>query len=87
MIFLQRKASKIYVNYAFVTVNSDIVWKKKVEGWPDYTWRGTQILRADKPDGPFLPLSTLQQTPLDEMALDGTLWVEDGVPYMVYCHE
>lgn len=73
--------------YAFVTVNSDIVWKKKVEGWPDYTWRGTQILRADKPDGPFLPLSTHQQTPLDEMALDGTLWVEDGVPYMVYCHE
>jgi hypothetical protein len=21
------------------------------------------------------------------MALDGTLWVQDGVPYMVYCHE
>ncbi len=21
------------------------------------------------------------------MALDGTLWVEDGKPYMVYCHE
>jgi len=21
------------------------------------------------------------------MALDGTLWVEDGTPYMVYCHE
>ncbi|UKI17739.1 MAG: hypothetical protein L6V80_06255 [Bacteroidales bacterium] len=24
---------------------------------------------------------------MDEMALDGTLWVEDGKPYMVYCHE
>ena len=21
------------------------------------------------------------------MTLDGTLWVEDGVPYMVFCHE
>ena len=21
------------------------------------------------------------------MALDGTLWVENNVPYMVYCHE
>lgn len=73
--------------YAFVTVNSNVVWKKKVEGWPDYSWRGTQILRADKPDGPFLPISLHQQTPLDEMALDGTLWVEDGTPYMVYCHE
>ena len=26
-------------------------------------------------------------TPIDQMALDGTLYVEDGVPYMVYCHE
>src|SRR5690606_3082188 len=23
----------------------------------------------------------------DMMTLDGTLWVEDGVPYMIYCHE
>lgn len=21
------------------------------------------------------------------MCLDGTLWVENGVPYMIYCHE
>jgi hypothetical protein len=21
------------------------------------------------------------------MAIDGTLWVENGTPYMVYCHE
>ena len=26
-------------------------------------------------------------TPMDRMALDGTLWVEDKQPYMVYCHE
>lgn len=26
-------------------------------------------------------------TPMDRMALDGTLWEENGVPYMVYCHE
>jgi hypothetical protein len=25
--------------------------------------------------------------PVDMMTLDGTLWVEAGVPYMVYCHE
>ena len=25
--------------------------------------------------------------PVDMMTLDGTFWVEDGVPYMVFCHE
>ena len=24
---------------------------------------------------------------MGRMALDGTLWVEDGIPYMIYCHE
>ncbi len=24
---------------------------------------------------------------MGQMCLDGTLWVEDGVPYMIYCHE
>ena len=27
------------------------------------------------------------QTPIDYMALDGTLYVEDNQPYMVFCHE
>ena len=35
--------------------------------------------------GPFVPLGKGSQTPPDWMALDGTLWVEDGVPYMVFC--
>jgi len=26
-------------------------------------------------------------TPPEHSTLDGTLWVEDGVLYMVYCHE
>lgn len=73
--------------YAFATVNSDVKWKNNVEGWAEYKWRGTQIFRADTPTGPFLPITKHQQTPFDEMALDGTLWVEDGTPYMVYCHE
>lgn len=73
--------------YLFATINSDIVWKKRKEGWPDYTWRGTQIFHADSPEGPFKPFSKFVATPTDWMALDGTLWVEDGTPYMVFCHE
>ena len=73
--------------YLFATINTDIEWKGRKEGWSPYTYRGTQIFRSDSPEGPFEALSRMPATPIDEMALDGTLWVEDGVPYMVYCHE
>ncbi|MDR2041413.1 MAG: glycoside hydrolase family 43 protein [Tannerella sp.] len=73
--------------YLFATLNSDIEWKKKQAGWPAYTFRGTQIFHADTPEGPFLPFDRVPHTPPDWMALDGTLWVEDGTPWMVFCHE
>lgn len=74
--------------YLFVTLSSDVEWKKRQEGWPGYVFRGTQIFYADNPLGPFLPFKdSLPQTPMDRMSLDGTLWEEDGNPYMVYCHE
>ncbi len=74
--------------YLFATLNSDIEWKKRKEGHPVYQFRGTQIFAAKRPEGPFLPIGDrLPATPADEMALDGTLWVEEGRPYMVYCHE
>ena len=63
--------------YLFATINSDIEWKKRKEGWGEYTWRGTQIFHADRPEGPFRPFSKFVTTPMDWMALDGTLWVED----------
>lgn len=49
--------------------------------------RGTQIFVADSPDGPFAPLSNSPAPPADLMTLDGTLFVEGGMPYMVYAHE
>jgi len=73
--------------YLFATVNDSSTWKMKKEGWPDYIFRGTQIFVSDSPLGPFVPTSYLPQTPIDYMALDGTLYVEDGKPYMVFCHE
>jgi len=73
--------------YLFATLNSDIAWKAPREGWPKYLFRGVQVFHSDKPEGPFLPFSLKPHTPQDFMALDGTLWVEDGQPYMIYCHE
>ncbi len=49
--------------------------------------RGTQIFVADSPEGPFEPLGNSPAPPSELMTLDGTLYVEDGVPYMVYAHE
>ena len=49
--------------------------------------RGTQILCADAPDGRFVPLTDEPVTPRDWECLDGTLWLENGRPYMVFCHE
>lgn len=74
--------------YLFCTLNSDIEWKKAREGgWPRYYYRGTQVFWADSPEGPFKAFGTMPHTPMEWMSLDGTLWAEDGKPYMVFCHE
>lgn len=49
--------------------------------------RGTQVLVSDTPDGRFVPHSDGAVTPADYEALDGTLYWEDGKPYMLFCHE
>lgn len=49
--------------------------------------RGTQIFVCDTPDGTFVPLSSAPITPPDWECLDGTFWVENGVPYIVFSHE
>lgn len=49
--------------------------------------RGTYILKADNPMGPFKPHSKGAVTPYEWECLDGTLYVENGEPYLVFCHE
>lgn len=50
--------------------------------------RGTYILTADSPEGPFVPHSESAVTPKDWMSLDGTLYIsKDNKPYIVFCHE
>ena len=50
--------------------------------------RGTQILRAEKPTGPFAPISDGPVTPAGWECLDGTFFQsKDGDPYLVFCHE
>lgn len=50
--------------------------------------RGTFILKADSPMGPFKPHSNGAVTPKDWMCLDGTLYISrNNKPYIVFCHE
>lgn len=50
--------------------------------------RGTQILMAESPLGPFHPLGASPVTPPEWECLDGTLFVsQSGDPWMVFSHE
>ena len=49
--------------------------------------RGTAVLVCDTPNGKFTEHSKGAVTPAGWSCLDGTLYVENGVPYMVFCHE
>ncbi len=50
-------------------------------------YRGTQIFASETSTGPYQPISEGPATPEHWECLDGTLYVEDGVPYIVFCHE
>jgi beta-xylosidase len=49
--------------------------------------RGTAVLTADTVTGLYRPWSDGPVTPPDRPCLDGTLHVEDGEPWLVFCHE
>lgn len=75
--------------YLFVTFTSRDTLGPQTNGkqWPKLYKRGTQILVSDSPMGPFKPFRNEPHTPENWQALDGTLFVEDQKPYMVFCHE
>ncbi len=74
--------------YLFVTLhNQDKVISLPPESWKKTHMRATQIFVADSPLGPFEPIADRPATPPDMMTLDGTLFIEDGIPWIVYCHE
>lgn len=47
--------------------------------------RGTQVLHASRPEGPYEPWSNGPVTPHNWQCLDGTLYVEEGAPWLVFC--
>ena len=69
--------------------------KTMVPGDPDWknglkygnTYHAVWVFAADDPKGPFLPVSDRPITDPDWISLDGTLAVEDGMPWMVFTHD
>lgn len=73
--------------YLFLTFDTDSKFPEQWRDWLPRVRRGSQVLVGDSPLGPFKPFQNHSTLPVDMMTLDGTLWVEDGVPYMVFSHE
>jgi len=73
--------------YLFLTFDTRNPFPEQWRDWLPRVTRGSQVLASDSPLGPFKPFQNRSTLPPDMMTLDGTLWVEDGVPYMVFCHE
>lgn len=49
--------------------------------------RGTMVLKAAKPEGPYKPVTGVPYTPGDWSCLDGTFFEEDGKIYSFFIHE
>lgn len=72
--------------YCFVTfTNPELI----VDTVPDrykVQRRATKILVSEKVDGPYRPLTEQEYFPKKWSVNDGTLWVENETPYMVFGH-
>lgn len=73
--------------YCFVTFTNPKIIVDTVPNRYNVQRRATHILTSDKAAGPYHPISGTDYLPEDWSTLDGSFWEEDGVPYMVFCHE
>lgn len=73
--------------YCFTTfTNTDIIVDTVPERC-DVLRRATHILVAEKAEGPYHPISDISYLPEEWSTLDGTLFEEEGVPYLVFNHD
>jgi len=73
--------------YLFLTFSTNKMLAEQWLNWRPRVVRGSTILVGDSPSGPFKAMLNHSVPPVDMMTLDGTFWVEDGKPYMVFAHE
>ena len=71
--------------YLFLTFNTRNEFPEQWRNWLPRVTRGSQVLIADKPTGPFKPFQNRSTLPTDMMTLDGTLWIEDVARWGELC--
>lgn len=72
--------------YCFVTFTNPDVIVDTVPNRYKVQRRSVQILVSNQAEGPYKPLAGQGYFPEKWSTLDGTLWMEDGIPYMVFGH-
>ena len=77
-----------YKNGAYYDVVTFTNPNAKTEG-TNHSRRSIHILKSDKPEGPFSRIEggDALYLPATKMAIDGTIWEEDGKLYLIYCYE
>jgi hypothetical protein len=74
--------------YLFVTLtNSSTIVEQPPQSWRTVARRGVHVFVATSPTGPFTPVGPAAATPEDFATSGGTLFVEGGVPYLVFAHD
>ncbi len=73
--------------YCFTTFTNTGIIVEKVPERCDLLRRGTHILVADRVSGPYRPVTDNPYLPEAWSTLDGTLYEEEGVPYLVFNHD
>ena len=73
--------------YCFTTFTNTDVIVDTVPERCDVLRRATHILVAERAEGPYHPISDTSYLPEEWSTLDGTLFEEEGVPYLVFNHD
>ena len=73
--------------YCFVTFTNTEKIIDTIPGRYNVQRRSTHILISDNAEGPYYPMQDNIYLPEKWSTLDGTLWEENDVPYMVFSHE
>ena len=73
--------------YYFATFTNSKTIIEKIPNRCDVQRRASHILVSDHADGPYKLMNDNLYLPANQSTLDATLWVENGISYMVYCHE
>lgn len=73
--------------YCIATFTNMQMLVDTVPGRYEVQRRSPHLLVSDTPEGPYRPITNRPYLPEKWSTLDGTLYIEEGKPYLVFCHD